>query len=58
MKWGDMTAGQWEEMQKFLVSQKLLEKPVPVDKLFTTALIDEANDFDLDAVLKLAASMN
>jgi hypothetical protein len=31
---------------------------VPVDKLFTTALIDEANAFDLDAVLKLAASMN
>ncbi len=58
VKWGEMTAPQWEEMQKFLVSQKLLEKPVPVDKLFTTALIDEANAFDLGAVLKLAASMN
>jgi NitT/TauT family transport system substrate-binding protein len=53
-RWGEMTARQWEDMQSFLVSQKLLEKPVPVEQLFTNELIDEVNKFDLDAVLKRA----
>lgn len=55
--WGSQTAEQWNDMQKFLVDQKLLDKPVPVESLFTDALTPEVNRFDLDPVLKLAASM-
>ena len=57
VKWGDMTAAQWDAMQQFLVSQKLLEKPVATEALFTTSLIGKVNDIDLAPVLKLADSM-
>jgi NitT/TauT family transport system substrate-binding protein len=57
VKWGDMTAAQWDAMQRFLVSQKLLEKPVASEALFTTSLIGKVNDVDLAPVLKLADSM-
>ena len=57
VKWGDMTAAQWDAMQQFLVSQKLLEKPVATEALFTTSLIAKVNDIDLGPVLKLADSM-
>jgi NitT/TauT family transport system substrate-binding protein len=57
VKWGDMTAAQWDAMQQFLVSQKLLEKPVATEALFTTSLIGKVNEIDLAPVLKLADSM-
>jgi NitT/TauT family transport system substrate-binding protein len=57
VKWGDMQASQWSAMQDFLVSQKLLDKPVPVEQLFTTELIGKANEFDLAPVLKRAEEM-
>jgi NitT/TauT family transport system substrate-binding protein len=54
VKWGAMSADQWNAMQKFLVEQSLLERPVPVETLFTADLIDDVNKFDLAAVLKRA----
>lgn len=56
VKWGDMTLDQWDKMQKFLVEQKLLDKPVPNETLFTTELIADANKIDLDPVLKRAGA--
>lgn len=53
-KWGEMSAGQWEAMQAFLVGQKLLEKPVATDQLFTNDLTAEVNTIDLEPVLKRA----
>ena len=50
-----MSAADWDRMQQFLVSQKLLEKPVPVDNLFSNILIDQVNEIDLAPVLRLAA---
>jgi hypothetical protein len=44
-------------MQDFLVGQKLLDKAVPVETLFTTELVGKANEFDLAAVLKRAEAM-
>jgi NitT/TauT family transport system substrate-binding protein len=55
VKWGSMSAADWDRMQQFLVSQKLLEKPVPVDNLFSNILIDQVNEIDLAPVLRLAA---
>ena len=52
--WGSMTAQQWDETQKFLVEQKLLDKPVPVETLFTNELIDDVNKFEIDPVIKRA----
>lgn len=56
VKWGDMTTAQWDAMQQFLVTQKLQEKPIPSEGLFTTALIDKVNDVDLTPVLKRAGA--
>lgn len=53
-RWGDMTAKQWEDMQKFLITQKLLTAAVPTDQLFTVELIDEVNKVDLAPALKAA----
>lgn len=57
VKWGDMNAAQWDAMQQFLVSQKLQEKPIPSETLFTTALIAKVDEVDLAPVLKLAETM-
>lgn len=54
-KWGDMSAADWDAMQKFLVTQKLLEKASPSEGLFTTTLIDQVNQVDTAPVLRLAA---
>jgi NitT/TauT family transport system substrate-binding protein len=56
-KWGGMSAADWDAMQQFLVSQKLLERAVATDTLFTSALIDGVNTIDLDPVLRRAAEM-
>jgi NitT/TauT family transport system substrate-binding protein len=56
VKWGDMNAGQWDAMQKFLVEQKLLEKTVPSETLFTADLIEEVNKIDLGPVLQEAGA--
>jgi NitT/TauT family transport system substrate-binding protein len=57
VKWGEMSAAQWNGMQKFLIDQKLLNAPVPVETLFTTDLIEFVNTFPVDAVLKHAQSV-
>jgi len=54
LKWGEMSKAQWEGMQKFLIDQKVLDRPVPVETLFTSDLIDAVNDFDANAVVELA----
>ncbi len=57
VRWGDMTAAQWDAMQAFLVAQKLQEKPIASDTLFTTSLIGPINQVDLAPALKLADQM-
>ncbi len=54
VKWGSMSAADWDGMQQFLISQKLLDKPVPAENLFSNALIDQVNAIDLAPVLRLA----
>ena len=54
LKWGEMSKAQWEGMQKFLIDQKVLDRPVPVETLFTSDLIDAVNNFDANAVVELA----
>ena len=56
VNWGDMNLDQWDKMQKFLVEQKLLDKPVPSETLFTTDLITDVNKIDLEPVLKRAGT--
>lgn len=56
VRWGDMSAAQWDNMQKFLVEQKLLEKAVTSETLFTTDLIEDVNKIDLEPVLKKAGA--
>lgn len=56
LKWGAMTDKQWQDMQKFLIDQKVLDKPVPVASLYTADLIEAVNSFDENAVRELATS--
>lgn len=55
VKWGSMSATDWDRMQQFLASQKLLDRPTPVENLFSNILIDQVNSIDLAPVLRLAA---
>lgn len=57
VRWGDMTQEQWDQMQAFLIEQKLLSDPVPSEGLFTTELIEEVNQVDLTPAIELAESM-
>jgi NitT/TauT family transport system substrate-binding protein len=52
--WGDMNAAQWDDMQKFLIGQRLQERTVPTDSLFTNDLTADVNTFDQDAVVAMA----
>ncbi len=54
VKWGVMADQQWAEMQKFLISQKILDKEVPLTQLYTNDLIDQINAFDTNAVIELS----
>jgi NitT/TauT family transport system substrate-binding protein len=55
--WGNMTADQWNDMQKFLVEQKLQDKVIPSETLFTNDLTADVNKIDLEPILKLANAM-
>ena len=52
--WGDMSAKQWEDMRTFLVEQKLQERTVPTEALFTNDLTADVNRFDQNAVVTFA----
>jgi NitT/TauT family transport system substrate-binding protein len=44
----------WQHLVDFLVDQQILPAPVPVDKVLTNALVDEANKYDRAAVIAAA----
>ena len=52
--WGSMTKAQWDAMQQFMVTQKLLPAPVDSDTLFSTALLDRVNAMDTAAIIQRA----
>lgn len=56
VRWGDMDESHWSIMQDFLIEQRLLDGPVPMDALFTTDLLDAVNEVDLTPALELAES--
>ena len=41
---------QWRDFVDFMLQQKLIEKPVPLDLIYTNELIPEINKFDRDKV--------
>ncbi len=41
----------WERLSLFLTQQKILPDTIPVDHIFTNALIDKINDYDRAAVI-------
>ena len=43
---GSFLAPQWQDFIDFMLQQKLLAQPVPLDKIYTNALILEINKFD------------
>ena len=45
---------QWKDFIDFMLQQKLISQPVPLDKIYTNALIPEINKFDRAAVEKQA----
>jgi NitT/TauT family transport system substrate-binding protein len=56
VKWGDMTADHWNQMQDALVAAKLMKEPIDPNTLFTTDLIEEINKADIAKALKVAKS--
>ena len=49
---------QWKDFIDFMLEQKLIEKPVPLDKIYTNELIPEINKFDREAIKKQAAAFD
>ena len=54
VKWGEMTRGQWDSMQRFLVEQKLMDQPIDSATLFTTELIETINALDIAPIVQRA----
>ncbi|MBI3706189.1 MAG: ABC transporter substrate-binding protein [Proteobacteria bacterium] len=55
--WGAMTKQQWDGLQDFLVKQRLLEKAIDSDALFTSQFIEPINKLDLAPVIQRARGM-
>ena len=47
---GSFLEPQWRDFVDFMLQQKLIEKPVPLDLIYTNELISEINRFDRDKV--------
>jgi NitT/TauT family transport system substrate-binding protein len=54
VKWGEMTRGQWDSMQRFMVDQKLMDQPIDSAALFTTELIEPINRIDVAPIVQRA----
>lgn len=53
-KYGEMIAPHYEAYLNFLLKFGVVKQPVPVSEIITDQFIDEANQFDHDAVIKAA----
>ena len=49
---------QWKNFIEFMLQQKLIAQPVPLDKVYTNALIPELNKFDRESVKNQAAALD
>lgn len=47
---GSFLEPQWKDFVDFMLQQKLIEKPVPLDLIYTNELIPEINKFDREQV--------
>ena len=48
----------WEKIMSFLVKQKIIAAPIPVERVYTNALIDEINQYDRAAVSVAARNLD
>lgn len=53
---GNFVAGDWENLVGFLKDAGLLTEPVPIDRIYTTALLPDINKFDHAAIVEQARS--
>lgn len=52
--WGSMTKAQWDAMQQFMVTQKLLPAAIDSDTLFSTDLLARVNAMDTAPIIQRA----
>ena len=55
---GSFLAPQWQDFVDFMIEQKLISQPVPLETIYTNELIREINDFNHEAVKKQAAAFD
>lgn len=48
----------WQNVMSFLVKQKIIAAPIPVERVYTNALIDEINQYDRAAVVSAAKNFD
>lgn len=53
-RWGDMTQAQWDAMQAFMVQQRLMERAIDSNTVFTTDFIARVNAMDTAPVVQRA----
>lgn len=49
---------QWQNFVEFMLQQKLISQPVPLEKIYTNELIAEINNFDREKMKKEAAAFD
>lgn len=47
-QWGDYEPGAWEAAMDYMMGANLIDAPVPLERMFTSALLPRINDFDQD----------
>lgn len=57
-KHGLFIAEDWSNLVAFMVAEKMLAAPVPLDRIYTTEMIDAINDYDRAAVIAAAKAFN
>lgn len=56
MKYGWMDKKMWEDTIDFYIRMDAIKNRIPVEKVFTNDLINEANSFDMKPVIEMAKS--
>jgi hypothetical protein len=53
-RYGIATSEQWEKLKAIYKQQRLIDGSVPATDFYTSALIDQINRFDMEAVIRQA----
>jgi NitT/TauT family transport system substrate-binding protein len=51
-------AEDWSNLVAFMVAEKMLAVPVPLDRIYSNEMVDAINDYDRSAIIAAAKAFN